>query len=447
MLPKKVNKLVGLKKSDFDTFIQSGQITLSPARLIPLLKTGDEMALTSILLSSIRLVKEFRDKLFREVKLKRNGVAYFYTEACFKDVDSSSRIDGLIIVVVSGVIQDAAFIEVKNNKNKIDEQQILKYYKIAKDLRVPKLITVSNEFTASSEHSPVTIKNQSKKVSLLHFSWTYLQTLAQLLLFDNEDDIDDVDQIEIMREVLSYLTDHRSGVSGFHQMNSAWKEVADKIRAQQTPQEQVLSDAVTSWHQEEADMGLMLSRKLGVLVKSSVKDAKKKLANDIKKLKSKYCLSSNFKVKGAVSNIEVVADFERRVISMEINVTPPLDRGPSSRITWIKNQLDKIKMDDSFASELYVEAEIKHKNKPIRFKYTNIDAFYEPDIKSQNITQFNIVLINSVGAKFVSSKGFVSIIEDTLLTYYQTVVQNLKTWHPPAPKLQVKEVDSEKANK
>ena len=40
MLPKKVNKLVGLKKSDFDTFIQSGQITLSPARLIPLLKTG-----------------------------------------------------------------------------------------------------------------------------------------------------------------------------------------------------------------------------------------------------------------------------------------------------------------------------------------------------------------------------------------------------------------------
>ena len=39
MLPKKVNKLVGLKKSDFDTFIQSGQITLSHARLIPLLKT------------------------------------------------------------------------------------------------------------------------------------------------------------------------------------------------------------------------------------------------------------------------------------------------------------------------------------------------------------------------------------------------------------------------
>ena len=47
----------------------------------------------------------------------------------------------------------------------------------------------------------------------------------------------------------------------------------------------------------------------------------------------------------------------------------------------------------------------------------------------------------------MSSKGFVSIIEDTLLTYYQTIVQNLKTWHPPAPKLQVKEVDSEKADK
>ena len=46
----KITKLVGLKKIDFDQFVKDGKITISKTRLIPLLKTGDEMALTSILL-------------------------------------------------------------------------------------------------------------------------------------------------------------------------------------------------------------------------------------------------------------------------------------------------------------------------------------------------------------------------------------------------------------
>ena len=44
MIQKKLTKLVGLKKTDFDFFVQSGQIKLQQAKLIPTLKTGDEMA-------------------------------------------------------------------------------------------------------------------------------------------------------------------------------------------------------------------------------------------------------------------------------------------------------------------------------------------------------------------------------------------------------------------
>ena len=84
---KKINKLVGLKKEEFDDYVDSGKITLSESRLIPVLKTGDEMALTSIIMSSFRLVKEFKDQLFKEAKIKRGGKAYYYTEVCFKDVE------------------------------------------------------------------------------------------------------------------------------------------------------------------------------------------------------------------------------------------------------------------------------------------------------------------------------------------------------------------------
>ena len=77
----KLTKLVGLKKEEFDLLVKQPEssIQVRPARLIPVVKTGDEMALTSIFLSSLRLVKEFRDSVFKDIKLSRSGRFYFYT--------------------------------------------------------------------------------------------------------------------------------------------------------------------------------------------------------------------------------------------------------------------------------------------------------------------------------------------------------------------------------
>ena len=415
---KKINKLVGLKKTDFDDFVKNGKINLSEPRLIPLLKTGDEMALTSILISSIRLIKEFRYQLFKEIKLKRSGKAYYYTEVCFKDIDKDSRLDGLILIVVSGIIQDAVFIEVKNGKNLIKEDQILKYYKLARTLNnVPKILTISNEFVADSSQSPILINNQSKKISLYHFSWTYIKTLAQLLLFDNDDNIDDEDQVEIMKEVMSYLDDERSGVNGFHRMSAGWKEVAEKVKGQQDlSDEKVLTDAITSWYQEETDMTLMLSRKLGVLVKSDVENPKNKLKRDIIKLRKDHSLSTKLRVRGAVSDIKISVDFERRTIAMSIDITPPLNKGVIARVTWIKNQLEKIE-NQTFLDHLYVAADIKYTSNSIKYKYPNIHKFYEhDDIKNKDITGFNLEIIRS--AKFTQVSSFVKEIEDMLLDYF-----------------------------
>ena len=80
---KKLNKLIGLSLSDFENMIKpSGknedpQIYVRSAALIPTSKVGDEMALTSIFLSSIRLIKEFRDVVFKEIKFPRSGKITF----------------------------------------------------------------------------------------------------------------------------------------------------------------------------------------------------------------------------------------------------------------------------------------------------------------------------------------------------------------------------------
>ena len=433
---KKINKLVGLKKSEFDSYVDTGKISLSESRLIPVLKTGDEMALTSIIMSSLRLIKEFKDQIFKETKLKRGGKAYYYTEVCFKDIDKESRIDGLILIVVSGEIKDAAFLEVKNGKNVLSQEQMLKYYKLAQALQnVPKIITISNEFVGDSSQSPIYIKNQSKKISLFHFSWSYIKTLAQLLLFDNDDNIRDEDQVEIMKEVLFYLDDDRSGVSGFHRMSSGWKEVAEKIKNQQSLSDNdIITDAINSWYQEEADMSLLLSRKLGTLVKMNKENLSSRIEKDIKKLKKTHTLSSKYIVKGAVSDLKILADFDRRTVEMSVYVTAPLDRGVIARITWMKNQLKSIS-DATISDSLFVEADIKYTNNSIKYSLTNIDNFYEHEgIKEKDIIGFNIDFIQT--GKFSQVSGFVNDIEDMLLNYYKQVVQNLRSWEKPAPKLQ-----------
>jgi hypothetical protein len=230
MIQKKLTKLVGLKKVDFDVFVKNKQIKLQQARLIPTLKTGDEMALTSIFLSTVRLVKEYRDGIFKSIKLSRSGKAYYYTEVCFPDI-SKSRIDGLILVVTKGVISDVTFFEMKNKNNGIDKNQIEDYLSISKSLKVDKLVTVSNEFVADSTHSPVKVK-VPRNINLYHFSWTYLITKGRLLLFKNDLNIQDEDQVEIMSEALHYLENSVSGICGYIQMKAGWKELAESIRAQ-----------------------------------------------------------------------------------------------------------------------------------------------------------------------------------------------------------------------
>jgi hypothetical protein len=438
MIQKKVTKLIGLKKSDFDSFVQSGQIKLQQARLIPTLKTGDEMALTSIFLTTVKLVKEYRDGIFKSIKLSRTGKAYYYTEACFSDI-SKSRIDGLIIVVTKGIICDACFFEMKNKNNGIDKSQIEDYLSISKSLKVNKLVTVSNEFVADSTHSPVKVK-VPLNISLYHFSWTYLITKGRLLLFKNDLKIQDDDQVEIMTEALYYFENSVSGICGYIQMKAGWKELAESIRTQKTLKvsDQYIEEAVLSWYEEEKDMALLLSRKLGVLVKSSPKN-KESVKRDIKKISKDNCLNGELIIKNAVSDIKLLAEFERRMVSMSIKLTPPLDKGNKAKITWIGKQVENCKRKNELlflklASELIIEADIKYAQANLKVKLTELDTLAELT-KDKEIQAFKITLNRGFGTNFASVKKFIVLIETMALEYYEGIVQHATSWNRPTPKI------------
>ena len=438
MISKKLTKLVGLKKADFDDFVRSGQIKLQPARLIPVLKTGDEMALTSIFLSTVRLVKEFRDGIFKGIKLSRAGKAYYFTEASFPELNSA-RVDGLIIVVTKGVISDAVFFEMKNKNNGIDKEQVENYLTLAKKLRIGKMVTISNEFVADSTQSPVKIRTP-KSISLYHFSWTYLITQGRLLLFKNDPKIEDDDQVHIMSEALHYLENSASGIYGHVHMKPGWKAVSEEIRNQNQLRmtDERVEEAILSWYEEEKDMALLLSRKLGVLVKVASK-SKDSLNQDKKRLIKQNYISGELQVKNAASNIKIIAEFERRIVSMSVRLIPPLDRGTKARITWIAKQIENCKkrneqLFSKLADKLIIEANIKYAQANIKVKLSEIDTLVE-FTKGKEIQAFRITLNEGFGAGFASVKKFIVLIEEMVLKYYEGIVQHVTSWKRPTPKI------------
>lgn len=438
MLKKELKKLVGLKKEEFEAFIESKQIHAQPARLIPTLKTGDEMALTSIFLTCVKLIKEYRDGIFKELKLSRSGKVHYYTEVSFPEIDKS-RIDGLIIVVSKGVIADAVFFEMKNKNNGIDKKQIEAYVEVCKKLKVNKLVTVSNEFVADPSHSPVKVRTP-KSITLSHFSWTYLITKGQLLLFRNEHNIQDEDQVEIMREALYYFENPVSGVSGYTQMKPGWKEVADNIRVQKALKvsDLIVEEAVLSWYEEEKDMALLMSRKLGVLVKATSKNADS-IKKDAARLVKENYISGSLTVKNAVADIKIIAEFERRMISMSVKVTPPQDKGTVAKISWIAKQLDNCKKrsEETFnkiEKDIWIEANIKHARGNLKVKLSDLGDLNEL-AKGKEIQFFHVTVVIGFGANFSSVKKFIVLIEQMVLDYYEGIVQHMTNWNRPAPKL------------
>ena len=453
-MAKRPTKLIGLQIAMFNAIVKAGEeLHLQNARLIPFFKPGDEISLTSIFLSGLRLVKEFRKSIFKSVNLTFSGSVYIYTEVEFLLFDNK-RVDGLILIVRGKKIVDAMIIEVKNKNNTLDERQISDYVKIAKEYRIPKLLTIANQFTNFPTQSPISIKTP-KSVSLYHMSWSYILTVARILLIDNETNISDEDQVEIMKEIVHYLEHPKSGVVGFTQMKAGWSEVAQKINvgASLKLKDNAVEETVSSWLEEERDMSLILSRELGLLVKSGhnkyKNDLQGRINSEKRRLVSYKHLESLLKVDGAVSDIKVRPNFGRKNIDMLVDLNAPKDRKTRSQITWVRNQLRTCQrknpeLYNQLEKGLMLDINVKFLSKPVRVPILEIEDAHEK-LFGREIKSFSIVYINYLGRKFESRKQFVNQIESMLVDYYQGIVQYLKNWKKPAPK--IKSTDEETAIK
>ena len=401
------------------------------------------MAITSIFLAALRLVNEFRDQIFRTIGFSRSKFLRIYVEAEFV-LFERKRVDGLVLIIRGKKIVDALLLEVKNKNIELKEDQIQDYIGIAKAYGIPNLLTVSNQFVSFPTQSPLNIRTP-KQIATYHLSWSFILTVAHILLAENDNNIANADQIEIMKEIVDYFESPNSGILGFTQMKPGWTELTKKANAGTSLNlsEPCVEETVSSWLQEERDMALILSRKLGLLVRSGKTQFKNDLSarvkSEKKKLISNRCLKSNLHIDNAAAPLDIHAFFDRKNVEMSASLLPPLDKKIRGQISWIRNQLKQSEkknpvLFETIKPDLFIEIYIKYVSTPIRLQFSELDSAVEM-VGSRQIKSFNIVYLKYLGRKFESRKIVVQIFEEMLIDYYRGVLQHLKRWEKPVPQI------------
>ena len=416
-----------------------------PARLIPTVADSRrEERLVSILLATLPRVRPFAEQLLDRCgeRLGKSSVLASYTEVEFPSADgvSKDRPDGLLCLTTRKV-RWTALLEAKIEKAEIDEEQIQKYADLAKRFQIDAIITISNQLVPLPTHVPYSVpKRVSNQVKLFHMSWISILTLARLIL-RNKEEIDP-GQAFVLGEMARYFEHSSSGVRRFDQMNSEWRPLVLGIRDGQqfkrnSPE---IENTVTSWHQEERDVCLILSRRIGEQV-SIRRMSRKHRAEPARRLRdacdalvSSNELHSSFSVPNAASDLEVTADLQRRTISCSMKLSSPLDKQrASARINWLRRQLRDVDGDD-----IQVRAFWPGRALPTQAPLAEVkldSKCLENESPGMVPTGFEVVTIRDIAGRFSGRRTFIEDLENMIPEFYDEVGQHLRPWAPPPPSI------------
>jgi hypothetical protein len=322
----------------------------------------------------------------------------------------------------------------------VESEQICRYAALAKSQKIDAVLSISNQFVALPSHIPIIIPSGTPKgVALFHWSWMYLLTEAKLL--KNNHEFERPEQRYILSEMERYFSHPSVGVSTFDRMNAEWKELNAQVQAgaQLNRESQSVVNSVAAWHQEVRDLCLLLARKVKRpvdlrLSRSHTEDPVRRVRDDSINLANKYDLRCSFDVPWAASDIRVIADLQRRSLSVSMVLTAPADKKrSSSRINWILRQLAK-----TDPTGLHIRALWPGRAPITQASLSNLKenpSLLEATNKSLVPTQFEVVLIRDLAGKFAGPKTFIEHLEEAVPSFYKTVGENLRPYVAPPPKI------------
>ena len=416
-----------------------------PARLIPTVgikgQDGQERRATSTLLAVMRAVPEFGHALLRELGAPKSVVIQAFAEVRFKTADGRTVIPDGAIVCERGKTRWRCLVEVKTARAPLKEDQISAYLDVARDNGFDAVLSISNQITASSSETPVTVdKRKLKKVALHHFSWWRIVTEA--VVQSRYRGVSDPDQAWILDELIAYLEHPASGAGGFEDMGDKWVAVRKAaydgtLRATDSEAGQVAE----RWEQFVQHLGLGLSQHLGHAVKNVTprnRTTQQRVAVLTKSLAEGGCLAATLRVPGAVGDLHLVADLRGRQTLTSVTIDAPKEMRAKPRINWLLRQLNDA------PPELRVEVKYLNARETtgllLADAQQNVDGLLYPPDPKREPKAFTLTLARPMGQKRGKSEGsFVADTSTQAFDFYGDLVQELKPWSARAPRLRDEE--------
>lgn len=411
------------------------------ARLIPV--TGIKGALdqerraTSALLAVIKIVPELANELLHELKAPKGSIETFI-EPEFKSGKKKIRPDGLI-VITKGKKVWRALVEVKTGKNELDLSQLNAYLDLCRDYKIDALVTLSNQVLNASGAHPTEGIDQRKlrSTDLLHLSW--LKVITDSLVLSEHTGVDDMERDLVLTELIRFMQSDASGASEFNDMGPSWTMVRESVKtdALKKPDE-ALMETVSRFESLIRYSALTLSARLGVAAKEVVakgakSDYKKHLVAKSQSLISTKDLVGAVTIPGAPADLEMSADLGSGLLHCKFTIAAPQEGRNKSRISWLTRQIKQAPMGTTISWN-YKRARISerpHSHQDL----TDKSYEYELD-SSREISTFTIEVVRKMGTKRASGKGsFIDSVVDLFEETYGELLQKIKPWQAPSPKL------------
>lgn len=411
-----------------------------PARLLPTVglrnQEEKEQRATSSLLAVMHAVPEFAHALTRDLKAPKGRVDTF-TEIQLRDREDRRCIpDGAIVVRGRGSTW-RCLVEVKTGAARLEADQVSRYLEWARDNEFDAVLTISNEITSGSEISPVVVnKNKLRRVSLFHLSWWRI--LTEAIVQHRHRGVDDPDQAWLLGELIAYLDHDKSGASGFQGMGEHWVSIR-KAAANGTLRrtDDGVKEVVERWIQFVDYLALGLGQDLGrdvVPVRPRKSTPGSLVEASVKSFVESGELDASLKVPDAVGNLTVVADLRTKKVRTSVEVPAPREGRPLTRINWVLRQLKgkpgDLRIDVRFSSTKETTSLLLSEAQDAP------DRLLSPTDKKREPRSFVISMIRPMGTKNGKDAG--SFVRETRrqgIDFYGDVVQDLREWQAPAPKL------------
>ena len=392
---------------------------------------------TSALLSVVQAVPSFGKAVLKALDAPTGRISTF-TEVRLKDAAGVTHVPDGAIVIEKGTRRWSALLEVKTGRNEAPADQVLRYLDLARRYGFDALFTVSNEIVAEPEELPYKVNGQKiGKMTVRHLSWW--QVLTEAIIQHRFRGVDDPDQAWTLGEFVRFLTDERSGASGFLGMGESWVKVRDGARdgTLSSAGSQALA-ASARWEQLVEYLCLNLSQELGVVVRAKHPRGKKsvdRIADASRSFAEDATLRGSVAVPGAIGPIELVADLKAKQLTTSVPLDAPADgKRRLTRITWLLRQLhdapDELRVDVRFPNRKIGTAALLRdcRNDPARLLLED-DPACQP-------RSFVLALTRPIKAKSGTGPGsFVEEVRSHTADFYRGIVQDLKPPAPSTPKL------------